>query len=86
MSNFLRTVALPAGVLSLLLACSACSKPEPPKKDQPPEPQAQASPAETHTELRDAMQAPINRAKAVEPEVLDEAKKQQADIDAQTGG
>jgi hypothetical protein len=85
MSNVLRTLAPSVGVLSLLLACSACSKPEPPKKDQPPEPQAQA-PVETHTELRDAIQAPINRAKAVEPEVLDAAKKQQAEIDAQTGG
>ena len=85
MSHILRTVAMPAGMLSLLLACSACSKPEPPKKDQPPEPQAQA-PVETHTELRDAIQAPIDRAKAVEPVVLDAAKKQSDDIDAQTGG
>ena len=86
MSNVLRTFAMPVGALSLLLACSACSKPEPPKKDQPPEPQAQTAPVETHTELRDANQAPINRAKAVEPEVLDAAKKQQDDIDAQASG
>jgi len=85
MSHILRTVAMPAGMLSLLLACSACSKPEPPQKEQPPEPQAQA-PVETHTELRDAIQAPIDRAKAVEPVVLDAAKKQSDDIDAQTGG
>jgi hypothetical protein len=80
-----RSLALGSGALSLLLACAACSKPEPPKKEQPPEPQAQA-PVETHTELRDAIQAPIDRAKAVEPEVLDAAKKQRDDIDAQTGG
>ena len=86
MSNVLRTFAMPVGALSLLLACGACSKPEPPKKDQPPEPQAQTAPVETHTELRDAIQAPINRAKAVEPEVLDAAKKQRDEIDAQTGG
>jgi len=85
MSHILRTVAMPAGMLSLLLACSACSKPEPPQKEQPPEPQARA-PVETHTELRDAIQAPIDRAKAVEPVVLDAAKKQSDDIDAQTGG
>jgi len=82
-----RSLALSSGALSLLLACAACSKPEPPKKEQPPEPQAQAqTPVETHTELRDAIQAPIDRAKAVEPEVLDAAKKQRDDIDAQTGG
>ena len=66
--------------LSLLLACSACSKPEPPKKDQPPEPQA-----EQNTELRDLYKDQIDKAKAVEPEVLEAAKQQQADIDAQAG-
>jgi PBP1b-binding outer membrane lipoprotein LpoB len=86
MTRSFRNVAMPVGVVALLLACSACSKPEPPKKDQPPEPQAQTAPVETHTELRDAIQAPINRAKAVEPEVLDAAKKQQDDIDAQASG
>jgi len=81
----IRSRALSSGALSLLLACAACSKPEPPKKEQPPEPQAQA-PVETHTELRDAIQAPIDRAKSAEPAVLDAAKKQRDDIDAQTGG
>lgn len=76
-------VLLRSCALSLLIACSACNKPEPPKKEQPPEPKAQV---EQHTELRDAIQSPINRAKAVEPEVLDAAKKQREDIDAQTGG
>jgi hypothetical protein len=65
----------------LLLGCAACSKPEPPKKEQPPEPQAAQ-----HTELRDSIQKPIERAKAVEGEVLDAAKQQQDAIDAQTGG
>ena len=65
----------------LLLGCAACSKPEPPKKEQPPEPQA-----EQHTELRDKIQKPIERANAVEGQVLDAAKQQQDDIDAQTGG
>ena len=70
------------GAAVLLLACSACNKPEPPKKEQPPKPQA----AEQHTELRDAIQAPIDRAKAVEPQVIDAAKQQEDAIDAQTGG
>ena len=65
----------------LLLGCAACSQPEPPKKDKPPEPQA-----EQHTELRDTIQRPIEKAKGVESQVLDAAKKQQDDIDAQTGG
>ncbi|HVR81970.1 MAG TPA: hypothetical protein VHF02_07800 [Luteimonas sp.] len=65
----------------LLLACTACSQPEPPKKEQPPEPQAQQ-----HTELRDSIQRPIERAKGVESQVLDAAQQQQADIDAQMGG
>ena len=74
-------VLLRCCVLSLLLACNACSKPEPPKKERPPEPQAQHD-----TQLRDAIQAPIDRAKALEPQVLDAAKQQQDAIDAQTGG
>lgn len=75
MNRHLRRTALVAAALSIL--CVACSKPEPPKKEQPPVPQAD-------TELRDAIQAPIDRAKAVEPAVLDAAKQQQDQIDAQT--
>ena len=76
MTAFLRLTALPA-----LLLCTACSKPQPPPTDQPPEPQAQAA-----TELRDAIQRPIDKAKSVEPQVLDAAGQQRADIEAQTGG
>jgi len=68
-----------AGLL-LLCICCACSKPKPPPTDEPPEPQAAASP---HTELRDAIQAPIERAKAVEQTVQEAADKQRAEIDAQ---
>ena len=67
--------------VGILLACAACNKPEPPKKEQPPEPQAGQ-----HAELLNAIQLPIDRAKAVEPQVLDAAKKEQDDIEAQTGG
>ena len=81
MATTLRISLLRISALSLLLACSACNKPAPPKKDAPPKPRAEQS-----TELRDAIQAPIDRAKAVEPAVLDAAEKQRADIDAQTGG
>ncbi len=66
-----------AGLLLLCLCC-ACSKPKPPPTDEPPEPQAEAN-----TELRDAIQAPIERAKAVEQTVQEAADKQRAEIDAQ---
>jgi len=72
--NFRRTL-LVAAALSII--CVACSKPEPPKKEQRPVPKAD-------TELRDAIQAPIDRAKAVEPAVLDAAQQEQDQIDAQT--
>lgn len=86
----LRLSAMPAALLCTALLCAGCSKPEPPPTDQLPEPQADASPAgeykETHTELNDAIQRPINKAKGVESTVLDAADKQRAEIDAQTGG
>jgi hypothetical protein len=77
MNAFPRLIALSA----LLLCAAACSKPEPPPTDQPPEPQAQQA-----TQLRDAIQRPIDKAKAVEPQVLEAAKQQQAQIEAQAGG
>ena len=67
--------------LLLLWLCGACSKPRPPEKEQPPEPQAAQ-----HTELRDAIGRPIEKAEAVEADVLDAADRQRAAIDAQTGG
>ena len=66
--------------LACLLALAAC-KPEPPPTERPPEPQAQA-----HTELRDAIQAPQDKAREVEKTVQDAADRQQAEIDAATGG
>lgn len=69
-------IAFTATVLAL--SAVACTRPPDPPTDAPPEPQA--------TELRDAIQAPIDRARAVEDTVLDAAEKQRADIDAATGG
>lgn len=63
--------------LAVPLLCAACSQPEPPEKERPPEPQA--------TELRDAIQQPIDRARAVDAQVQDVAAQQRAAIDAQTG-
>lgn len=60
-------------------AMAGCSKPKPPPSDQPPEPQAQ------HTELRDAIKEPIDKAKAVEDTVQDAADQQKAQIEAAGG-
>ena len=72
----------------LALALGGC-KPEPPEKEQPPEPQAATPAAEQsdrHTELRDAIQAPIERAEQVEVDVEKAAEAQHAAIEAATGG
>lgn len=53
----------------LLLACLAlagCSEPPPTPEADPPEPQVAAPAGGQHTELRDAMQEPIDKARAVE--------------------
>lgn len=82
----MRRFAFTCSVL-LTLACAACAKPEPPDTERPPEPQA-PQPAEQpqQTQLRDAMQSPLEKAQGVEAQVLDAAKQQQAQVDAQTGG
>lgn len=64
-------------VLSTALTLGACRKPEPPPTDEPPEPQA--------TQLRDAIQAPIDKARAVEDTVQDAADAQRAEIEAAGG-
>lgn len=65
--------------LALSLAGLAACKPEPPPTDEPPEPQAASN-----TELRDAIQKPIDQAKAVEDTVQEAADKNNAAIDAAT--
>ena len=65
----------------LLVSCLAACKPEPPPLEQPPEPKATAASA---TELRDAIQQPIDKAKAVEAATQEAAEKQRATIDAAT--
>ena len=85
----MRLPALPptAALLALLTcaAVAACSKPQPPDKERPPEPQATAPAAEQHTELRDAIQAPIDKAKAVEATVDQAAEEQRKAIEAAGG-
>lgn len=67
--------------LALLMLLTACGKPQPPEKEQPPEPQAGAA----HTELRDAIQQPIDRAKAVDQQVQDGAEAQRGAMEAAGG-
>ncbi|HZW17808.1 MAG TPA: hypothetical protein VFF71_03245 [Luteimonas sp.] len=76
MTNANPSIAASCAVL-LVLACAACSRPEPVPASDPPEPQA--------TQLRDAVQAPIDRAKAVQDTVEDAAVKQKAAIEAAGG-
>lgn len=76
--------------LSFLALC-AC-RPTPPPTEQPPEPTAQANvtdPADASseakaTQMRDAIQAPLNKARAVQDTVQEAADKQRAEIDAAT--
>ncbi|MEI2796123.1 hypothetical protein V8246_10660 [Pseudoxanthomonas sp. F11] len=63
---------------SLALAATACRAPEPPPTDEPPEPQATASATPSGTELRDAIQAPIQQAQAVEAQVQAAADRTEA--------
>jgi hypothetical protein len=67
--------------LAAAFVLAACSKPVPPDKQDPPEPQAVQA-----TELRDAIQAPIDEARAVDAQVQDAAQQQRDAIEAQTGG
>ncbi|KRG69357.1 hypothetical protein [Pseudoxanthomonas dokdonensis] len=79
---------LPRLSLPLLLAASAC-QPKPPPTEQPPEPQASAAaaqPASTtqaNTQMRDAIQAPLDKARAVQTTLQESADQQRAAIDQQ---
>lgn len=76
----LHRLAAVAGGGLLLGLLSAC-RPEPPDRERPPEPQA-AQP----TQLHDAIQAPIERARQVELDVEQAADAQRAAIDTASGG
>ena len=61
----MRILTRPTFALAAALALGACSDPAPTPTPDPPEPQTAAS-AEDHTELRDAIQAPLEKAESVE--------------------
>jgi PBP1b-binding outer membrane lipoprotein LpoB len=67
-------------ILMLALAAAGCSAPTPPPTDQPPVPQAAAQHARD-TQLRDAIQRPIDKAKGVEDTTLKAADEQKQQIE-----
>lgn len=72
------TLATPLLAAALVLGtCAGCSKPKPIPTEVPPEPQA--------TQLRDSIQAPIDRAKAVEGMLQDGEAKRRAEMEANGG-
>ena len=62
--------------LAFLFAVAAC-RPTPPPTERPPVPKA-----EQHTEMRDAIREPIDKAKAVEDTMKQAADAQRKQIDA----
>ncbi len=77
----MKTTLLRSAYLMLaVLALTAC-RPQPPETDQPPEPKVATAQA---TELRDAIQQPIDVAKSVEATTRQAAEEQRAAIDAAT--
>lgn len=73
-TTLLRWAPLGAATLALLLS-AGCSKPQPPEKERPVDPKA--------TQLRDSIQQPIQKAQAVEADVIEAADKQRDAIEAQ---
>lgn len=72
-----------AALLPLMIAClllPACSKPEVPEHDDPPEPQA----ASQSAELNQAIQQPLDKANAAQDATEAASGKQDAAIDAAT--
>ena len=67
-----------AGCAALLVAVAACSKPVPPEKERPPVPKAAQA-----TQIRDAINAPIDKARNVEADIQKAADAQRAAIEAQ---
>ena len=72
----LRSISL----LAIALATAGCSAPKPPPTQDPPVPQAAAQP-EANTEMRDAIQRPIQKAQGVEDATLKAAADQRKQIE-----
>ncbi len=61
--------------MTMLALLAGCSRPKPPEKERPVEPQA--------TQLRDAINAPLDKAKNVQKELQEANERERAQIDAQ---
>ncbi len=72
-------------LLAVCAGLTGCSKPKVPDHDDRPEPRA-AEAAASPTQLREAMQKPIDKAEAAQAEVDAAAERQRAAIDDATGG
>ena len=77
MLRTVRFLLLPFAAAALLAGCG---------DDAPPAAADKAAAQDSHTELRDAIQRPLNRAKAVDDEVKKAKEQQDKDIDQQTNG
>ncbi|MGY0557712.1 MULTISPECIES: hypothetical protein [unclassified Lysobacter] len=73
--NLVSCVAL----FTLVLAMAACNRPDVPDTERPPEPQAE------HTQLHDAIHAPLDKARAVEEATQKAADAQRAAIEKAGG-
>jgi hypothetical protein len=80
-----RTVLLMLPLLACLSGLAGCSKPKMPDHDNPPEPQTSAAGVAAPTQLREAMQKPIDKAESAQASVDAAADAQRNAIDAATG-
>ncbi|GAB3346691.1 hypothetical protein [Lysobacter tyrosinilyticus] len=72
----------------VLLALAACSKPQPPEKERPVEPQS-AKPdglGNGATDMPEMIQAPVDRARKVRDDMQKEEEQRQEAIDKAEGG
>ncbi|MEG3193399.1 hypothetical protein [Lysobacter sp. D1-1-M9] len=72
-----RTIRVALTGLLLTSALGACRQPAPSDPELPPEPQA------AHGDMRDAVQAPMARARAVQAAVDAAAQAREADVSTQ---
>ena len=77
MSRPVRYLLLPFATAALLVGCG---------DDSPPKASDKAAAKEEHTELRDAIQRPLDRARAVDASVQKAKEQQDKDIENQVNG
>lgn len=80
-----RPVLFMLPLLTCLVGVAGCSKPKMPDHDNPPDPQTSAAGVAAPTQLRDAVQKPIDKAEAAQAWVDAAAEAQRSAIDAATG-